>query len=154
MSESTSAVAVGPRDVVELMRKGMFGDGGAEFAADAVYESPFGLPGTPRRFEGREAIYAHFAQRRADELSAAMQTLDIQATDATVHESTDPEVVTFEFELSGTSRTTGEPFRFTSTIGVLTVRNGQIVHWRDYPNFVGAADATGALPQLAAILTS
>lgn len=83
-----------------------------------------------------------------------MATLDIRANDATIHASTDPEVVTFEFELSGVSRTTGQPFRFTSTIGVLTVRDGRIVHWRDFPNYLGAAEAAGARGRLAELITS
>lgn len=151
MSESTGVV--GPREAVELMRESFFGGGGIDFAEDAVYETPFALPGKSRRYEGREAIYAHFAERRTDAMSAAIATLDIQTNEATVYESTDPEVVTFEFELSGVSKTTGEPFRFTSTIGVLAVRDGKIVHWRDYPNFLGAAEATGARTQLAELIT-
>ena len=47
---------------------------------------------------------------------------------------------------------TGEPFQLTSTIGVLRVRDGQITHWRDYPNFLGGAEAAGALPRLAEML--
>jgi uncharacterized protein len=151
MSETTGAI--GPRDVVEMMRKSFFGEGTVEFADDAVYETPFAFPGKPRRYEGREAIYAHFAERQADAMSAAMATLDIQANEATVYESTDPEVVTFEFELSGVSKVTGEAFRFTSTISVLTVRDGEIVRWRDYPNFFGAAEATGARAELAELIT-
>lgn len=77
-------------------------------------------------------------------MSAAMATLDVQANEATVYESTDPEVVTFEFALSGVSKVTGEAFRCTSTMGVLTVRDGKIVHWRDDPNYFGATEATGA----------
>lgn len=35
---------------------------------------------------------------------------------------------------------------------MLTVRDGRITHWRDFPNFVVAAETTGALPELAAML--
>ncbi|QIS08065.1 nuclear transport factor 2 family protein [Nocardia arthritidis] len=143
---------IGPREMVELMRRSFFGEGGVEFADDAVYETPFALPGKPKSYKGPEAINAHFAERRADAMSAAMATLEIRANEATVYESTDSEVVTFEFELSGVSKVTGEPFRFTSTIGVLTVRNGKIVRWRDYPNFLGAAEVTGARTQLAELI--
>ncbi len=54
------------RDVVELMRAGRYGADGAQFAPDAVYETPFGLPGEPRRFVGIDAINAHFARRPVD----------------------------------------------------------------------------------------
>jgi len=42
----------------------------------------------------------------------------------------------FEFEPSGVSKDAGEPFRFTSSIGVLAVRDGKIVQWRDVMNFL------------------
>ncbi|HEY4020166.1 MAG TPA: nuclear transport factor 2 family protein [Pseudonocardiaceae bacterium] len=148
MSEARSA-----REVVELMRAGRYGEDGAQFAPDAVYETPFGLPGAPRRFEGIDAINAHFAARLADPLAAAMATLDVTERTATVHDTDDPGVVVFELAMAGTSKTTGEPFRFTASLGVLTVRAGRITHWRDFPNFVGAAETTGALPTLAAMLT-
>ncbi|MCP2256610.1 Ketosteroid isomerase-related protein [Streptoalloteichus tenebrarius] len=140
----------GPREIVERMRRGMVGDTAAiEFAEDAVYETPFALPGSPRRFEGREAIQNHLAARSAEGMRAA---LDIRDAVATVYETTDPDVVAFEFELSGVSVPAGTPFRFTSSIGVLRVRDGRITHWRDFPNFLGGAEAAGALPQLAAML--
>lgn len=141
------------REVVESMRAGRYGEGGAEFAPDAIYETPFGLPGEPRRFEGVDAINAHFARRLTDPLAAAMATLDVTERTATVHDTADPEVVVFELGLAGTSKQTGEPFAFTASLGVLTVREGRITHWRDFPNFVVAAENTHALPALAAMLT-
>ena len=141
------------RDVVELMRAGRYGEGGAQFAPDAVYETPFGLPGEPRRFDGIEAINAHFARRGSDPLAAAMARLEVTERAATVHDTEDPGVVVFELAMAGTTKQTGEPFRFTAGFGVLTVRDGKITHWRDFPNFVGAAEATGALATLAAMLT-
>lgn len=140
------------REVVEFMRAGKYGPGGAEFAPDAVYETPFGLPGEPRRFEGTDAINAHFARRGADPLGEAMRTVEITGRTATVHETADPDVVVFELALAGTSTETGEPFAFVASLGVVTVREGKIVRWRDFPNFVAAAETTGALPQLAAML--
>ncbi|HEY4454827.1 MAG TPA: nuclear transport factor 2 family protein [Pseudonocardiaceae bacterium] len=140
------------REVVEFMRAGNYGQGGAEFAPDAVYETPFGLPGEPRRFDGPDAINAHFARRGADPLAKAIGTLELTERTATVYDTADPEVVVFELGLAGTAKVTGEPFAFTASIGVVTVRGGKIVHWRDFPNFVVAAETTGALPQLAVML--
>jgi hypothetical protein len=141
------------RDVVEFMRAGRYGDDGARFAPDAVYETPFGLPGHPRRFDGTDAINAHFAARMADPLATAMAGLDVTDRTATVHDTADPGVVVFELAMAGTVKDTGAPFRFTASLGVLTVRAGRITHWRDFPNFVGAAETTGALPTLAGMLT-
>jgi ketosteroid isomerase-like protein len=142
------------RDVVELMRAGRYGPDGAQFAPDAVYETPFGLPGEPRRFDGIDAITAHFARRMSDPLAAAMATLDVTERTATVRDTDDPGVVLFELAMAGRTKQTGEPFRFTASFGVLTVRDGRITHWRDFPNFVGAAEITGALPTLAGMLTN
>jgi ketosteroid isomerase-like protein len=140
------------REVVEFMRAGNYGPGGAEFAPDAVYETPFGLPGEPRSFTGTAAINAHFARRATDPLAAAMATLAVTERTTTVHDTADPGVVVFELGMAGTSKQTGEPFTFTASLGVLTVRDGKITHWRDFPNFVVAAETTGALPALAAML--
>ncbi len=83
-----------------------------------------------------------------------MAGLDVTERTATVHDTDDPGMVVFELGMTGRTKQTGEPFRFTASLGVLTVREGKITHWRDFPNFVGAAETTGALPTLAAMLTS
>jgi ketosteroid isomerase-like protein len=82
------------------------------------------------------------------------QILDIQGADATIHELADPEVVAVEFEAYGTVIPTGERFRFPSSIGVIRVRDGYIVSYRDYPNVIGGAAAAGTLRQLAASLSA
>jgi ketosteroid isomerase-like protein len=81
-----------------------------------------------------------------------MATLAVTERTTTVHDTADPGVVVFELGMAGTSKQTGEPFTFTASLGVLTVRDGKITHWRDFPNFVVAAETTGALPALAAML--
>jgi uncharacterized protein len=54
-----------------------------------------------------------------------------------------------QVELAGIVTTTGRraaaPF-----IGVLRVRDGQIIHWREYQDAVAIADALGQLPALLA----
>jgi ketosteroid isomerase-like protein len=150
MPDHTSAVA-SPQDIAERIRASLIGkDANAGlYADDAVYETPFALPGAVRRIEGRDAIEAHMAARAGDGMSSM---LDIQHADAVIHTTADPEVVVLETEVHGVNAGTGEPFRFASSIGVLRVRQGKIVSWRDYPNFLGGAEAAGALPQLGAML--
>ena len=65
-----------------------------------------------------------------------------RAVDITVHETTDPEVVIGEFAYEGTVIGTGEPFRMPA-IFVLRVRNGEIVHSRDYVDHLTAARIRG-----------
>lgn len=117
------------------------------FAVDAVFEYPFGWPGAPSRFTDREELREHLVDTRRD----ARSRLRIDVLHAVLHDTTDPEVVVVELEVEGT-RDTGEKVRFASGIGVVTVRGGEVVRYRDYTNPVGAARALGRLSELAAAL--
>jgi uncharacterized protein len=118
------------------------------YAPAVVIEMPFAVaPLYPSRIQTtREELRARFragtAVRRYRRLS-----------DVAIHETADPEVVIAEYELHGELTTTGEPFsqRF---IMVLTVRDGQIVHSRDYTNPVTGAKLLGRVPELVAALAS
>lgn len=75
--------------------------------------------------------------------------LNRRATNITIHETTDPEVIVAEFEYRGTVEETGEPFAFPG-IFVLRVRDGEIVSSRDYFDHVSAARVRGQLDTLVA----
>jgi ketosteroid isomerase-like protein len=119
------------------------------FAEDAVYVMPFHIPGTPDRVEGREAIMAMFANAGS---SPASQAMDIQEVTPTFYPAADPNVITMEFVVDGKNKNTGEAFHFTSSIGVLKVADCKVKEWRDIPNMIGGADASGTIPQLVAVL--
>jgi ketosteroid isomerase-like protein len=104
------------------------------YAEDAVVELPF-APSSPTRLAGREAVRAHFA-------AAAGGPLKLQASNVTVHDTGDPEVVIAEFHYDGLVTTTGHSFR-VANIQVLRVRNGKIVSSRDYHNHLALAAALG-----------
>jgi ketosteroid isomerase-like protein len=70
-----------------------------------------------------------------------------------VHQTADPEVIIVEQEAAGTVTTTGRPFTLPNII-VLKVRDGQIVHLRDYVNILAVAEATDRLPALLASISS
>lgn len=120
------------------------------FAADAVFEYPFVAPGWPAELHGREAIRAHVVATRGD----IRTRVELTGFRTTVHQTTDPGVVVLEHVASGTTRATGQPFRLNSGVGVLTVRDGEITHYRDYTNPLGAAIAVGRLPELVQALSS
>lgn len=84
------------------------------YAADAVHEFPFTAPGVPSRIEGRDEIVNWIAAGgRANRLRyERYRTFAVHGTD-------DPETI----------------------IVVLTVRDGQIAHLRDYVNVSAAAAA-------------
>jgi ketosteroid isomerase-like protein len=95
------------------------------FAEDGVMEFPYALP-SPRRLVGREALVAQLAY-----LARSIELLSV--SDVVKHETGDPEVSIVEFASSGRSVATGEPFE-QRYISVIRVRDGHIVHYRDYWN--------------------
>ena len=58
-----------------------------------------------------------------------------------IYDTNDPDTIIVEQEALGTSTSTGE-FALPNIV-VLTVRNGQIAHLRDYVNILAAAAAMG-----------
>jgi ketosteroid isomerase-like protein len=79
--------------------------------------------------------------------------LDRRATNITIHETTDPEVIVAEFEYQGTVAETGEPFT-QPAIFVLRVRDGEIVSSRDYFDHVTNARIRGRLDALVAAVNA
>lgn len=107
------------------------------FAADGVLEYPFAGPGMPSRIEGREAI-AEFHGN----LSQLRTRIDREGATWTLHETTDPEVVIAEFEHHGTIVPEGKPYELIA-VGVMRVRDGEIVSYRDYMNPLAIAALAG-----------
>jgi uncharacterized protein len=90
-----------------------------------------------RGCRGREQIRAF--------LRANWQTSPLRYTayrNVVVHETADPEVIVVEQDATGTSATTGRDFALPNIV-VLRVRDGRIVHFRDYVNLVAVAEALG-----------
>ena len=95
------------------------------FAEHGVMEFPYALP-SPKRLEGREDLSAHLAY-----LARLVELLSV--SDVAKLETSDPEVVIVEFASSGRAVATGEPFE-QRYISVIRVRDGHIVHYKDYWN--------------------
>ncbi|HEX5113609.1 MAG TPA: nuclear transport factor 2 family protein [Pseudonocardiaceae bacterium] len=133
-------MALGPRAVLERLRQASVDrsvdDLGRLYAVDAVHEFPFTAPGFPSRLVGRDEIMNwttavwHTDAFRYERY----RTLASYATD-------DPDTIVVEQEAIGTSAVTGA-FALPNLM-VLTVRDGQIVHLRDYVNVLAAAAAVG-----------
>ena len=107
------------------------------YAEDAVHEFPFTRPGLPSRLDGREQIQAF--------LEANWQANPLQYhayRNVMIHETADPEVIVVEQDATGTASTTGRDFALPNIV-VLRVRDGRIVHFRDYVNLVAVAEALG-----------
>jgi uncharacterized protein (TIGR02246 family) len=109
----------------------------ALFAPDAVIESSFaGPPGTPVRLEGREAIREY--SRRV--MASPLQLEDFEV--AKLYQTQDPEVVITEMRATGTVTTTGRSFTTTSA-QIIRIREGRIVHSRDFADPRILDDVTG-----------
>jgi uncharacterized protein len=77
--------------------------------------------------------------------------IEREATNITIHETADPEVIVAEFEYRGTNATTGRSF-VTPCIFVMRVRDGVIVESRDYIDPIASARAWGRVDDLIAAL--
>jgi ketosteroid isomerase-like protein len=138
-----------PREVAEQVRRMVAGEAvtfADLFAADGVLAYPFQLPGQPAELRGRDAIRAYFAGRSRDIFVMA-------GVEALVRETDDPEVVVTEITHHGWSKVTSAPYEHKA-LGVIRVRDGQIVRYDDYMNPVALAQLTGRTGELAAALTA
>ena len=68
-----------------------------------------------------------------------------------IHETAEPEVVVVEYRLEGHKVADASPFSLAFVM-VVTVRDGLIVHSRDYSNPIDGARLLGRVPQLVAML--
>jgi uncharacterized protein len=139
-----------PREVVEQVRRMVAGEGivfADLFAEDGVLRYPFAAPGQPEELVGREAIRSYHGAA-----STRRNMIDMAGLDVQVYETDDPEVVVAQIEHHGTSRATGEPYRVRA-VGIIRVREGQIVSYDDYLNPLRLAQVFGRTDDLVAALT-
>ncbi|HEX2130754.1 MAG TPA: nuclear transport factor 2 family protein [Actinophytocola sp.] len=102
------------------------------WAEDVVIETPFA---PARRHEGR--------QRFLDETRESRESLPVrfdEMRDVTVHEAGDTLVL--EYELAGTVLTTGRQASARFVV-VARLRDGQVTHWREYPDTAAIAAVLG-----------
>ncbi|WP_033437493.1 nuclear transport factor 2 family protein [Saccharothrix sp. NRRL B-16314] len=110
------------------------------WAEHGVIEFPFAPPGYPRRVEGRAAVHEY--------LRGYPDLLDVRdIADRVLHRTADPEVVVVEFEAAGVVVATGLPYRLRY-IAVVTARDGEIRHYREYWDPLAAAEAMGGSDEL------
>jgi ketosteroid isomerase-like protein len=140
-----------PREVVEQVRRMVAGEGvvfADLFAADGVLTYPFAPPGMPRELRGRDAIRAYHGAA-----SGRREMFRIEGVDVVVRETDDPEVVVAEIEHHGHSHATDGPYRFRA-LGVIRVRDGEIISYDDYMDPIATAVLLGRTPDLVAALSA
>jgi uncharacterized protein len=118
------------------------------YAPEVVIEMPFAV----------DALYPGRVQTTREELRARFQAGTASRRykslgDVTIHETSDPEVIIAEYELHGEMIASGEPFSVRFAM-VMTIRDGHIVHSRDYASPIAGARLLGRLPELVSALTT
>lgn len=140
-----------PREVAGQVRKMVAGEGvvfADLFAPDGVLAYPFAPPGHPQELRGSDAIRSFFAG-----MEQSRQMFAMEGVEGVVRETDDPEVVVTEITHHGRSRATDAPYRFTA-LGVIRVRDGQIVRYDDYMDPIALARLLGRTAELAAALAA
>jgi hypothetical protein len=140
-----------PRQTIERFLEAVVspapGDMADCYAERFVIEMPFAEGLAPERMEStREELRARFTAG----LASRRYT---QVSDVRIHETADPEVVVVEYRIEGVKADEGVPFSL-AFIMVMRVRDGLIVHSRDYSNPIAGARLLGRLPELIALLTA
>jgi uncharacterized protein len=138
-----------PREIAEEVTRMVAGEPvvfADLFAADGVLAYPFAPPRWPDELAGREAIRAHFSG-----MGRARELFVLEGVEATIRETDDPEVVVTQISHHGWSRVTESPYRLTA-IGVIRVRDGEIVRYDDYMDPIASARLLGRAGDLAAAL--
>lgn len=130
-----------PEDVLHrllaLIAAGAWDDLPSLYAEDALVEQPFAAP-APVALRGRAAIAAHFA-------AASRAPFDIVPRNVRVHPARDPELVVAEFDYDLRHRATGR-VSTVANVQLLRVRDGRIVHSRDYHDHRAIAAAAPPPP--------
>jgi uncharacterized protein len=138
-----------PRDVVEQVRRMVAGENvvfADLFAEDGVLAYPFAPPGMPGELRGRDAIRTYFS-----DMAGARELFEMEGVDVTARDTGDPEVIVAEITHHGWSRVTASPYRFTA-LGVIRVRDGEIVRYDDYMDPIAMARLLGRTDDLVAAL--
>lgn len=103
-------------------------------APDLVVETPFAPLGM-RRYDSREAWLSYY-----DTAGAGLLVKFEGFQELATHPTPDPEVLVVEYALSGRVIATGVQAS-VQCIAVLRVREGLIVHWREYQDIPAITEA-------------
>ncbi|MDH6266015.1 ketosteroid isomerase-like protein [Rhizobium sp. SG_E_25_P2] len=125
MTDHLTAVDLLRRSLDTFLAKDM--KGWSELCADnVVAEFPFAPEGSPRRLEGRDALYEYLRNYPSVIDVASIPNLRIYATD-------DPNVAIAEWSASGKVLTNGNAYEM-SYATFATFKNGLMTNYREYWN--------------------
>ena len=124
----------------QIIRQGLAGlvDGEHFFdllAEDTVFEYVISVPGYPRQLQGRRAL--------ADLYRGYGDVMVLHSADGlAVHRDAGTSVVVLEYAVHGRAVRTGRAYD-NHFVSVITVRNREVTHWRDYLDPVAVFRALG-----------
>ena len=135
MADTKTAAELLKRSLATFLAKDM--KGWSDLCDEnVVVEFPFAPDGSPRRVEGRRAIYEY--------LRGYPDLIDIQSiASSRVYSTDDPNVAIADWSVSGPVIGNGNPYNMSYATFV-TVRDGLIVHYREYWNPQAFQAALGA----------
>ena len=135
MSETISAAELLKSSHARFLAKDM--KGWSELCDDNVLvEFPFAPEGSPARLEGRRAIYEY--------LRGYPDLIDIHSiASARIYQTDDPSVAIADWSVTGRVVSNGNPYNMSYATFV-TVKDGRIVHYREYWNPQAFLAALGA----------
>lgn len=110
------------------------------YAEEGVHEFGFTTPDRPEKLFGREAVRQSYRERWTSEPLSVDRIENVFVVDGA-----DPELVTAQWRAQATVRATGKRVGLTGLL-VLRVRDGYIVHARDFVDAFGVDQALGRLP--------
>lgn len=113
------------------------------FHPEGVMEFPYAYGDLPKRVEGRTALSEHLT-RLARQISFDRMSLP------EVTQTEDPDCFILEFEAFGSGVETGEPYE-QRYISVIRLRDGYIVHYKDYWNPLAILRAVQGSDRVAAL---
>ncbi|TQF03151.1 nuclear transport factor 2 family protein [Kitasatospora acidiphila] len=127
-------MADGPLEIFEQFRTGLLAGAFAPaeelWAEDAVVEFPYAPEGRPQQFTGRAEFLAFAATAQA-ERPVCFEDFQVLA----LRDAADPGVLIAEYRLTGPATAGGR--RGTAVfVLLLRVRDGRIVHWREYQDLI------------------
>ena len=104
-------------------------------ADDITVEYVVSVPGYPPRVQGRAAVAELYRPYRT------AMVLD-HCSDLAVYHDAAKDVAVLEYACHGHAVATGNPYH-NQFISILTLRDREVAHWRDYLNPVAVFDALG-----------
>ena len=138
------------RDVLKCYQQAMMdfsaNDLADLYAPNAIHEFPLFTPGRPVPLTSQAAVRGAYLAMWANPRVRLSRIENVA-----LHEAHDPEVILSEWTATATVNATGETIKLAGVIS-LQIRDGYIVHVRDYMDVLGLSYFTGSLPALVTAL--